>query len=127
MWLFFCYLISQVNGIVMPKVGTKYCTTINIPLVGSQFITTEVLSKKRVSILLEGKINLKGQAIVYQKNNENYFILNKDLADYFEKKKINFKFENYDSILDEIKFKIKIKPIFYTGKVTLKNINNLKN
>jgi hypothetical protein len=125
MWLFFCYLISQVNGIVMPKIGNKYATTINIPLVGSQFITTEVLSKRRVNILLEGKINLQGQAIVYQKNNENYFILNKDLADYFEKKKINFKFENYDSFLDEIKFKINIKPLFYTRKVTLKNINNL--
>ena len=125
MWLFFCYLISQVNGIVMPKIGSKYVSRINIPLVGSQFITTEVLSKKRVNILLEGKINLQGQAIVYQKNNENYFILNKDLADYFEKKKINFKFENYDSFLDEIKFKINIKPLFYTGKVTLKNINNL--
>ncbi len=125
MWLFFCYLISQVNGIVMPKIGNKYATTINIPLVGSQFITTEVLSKRRVNILLEGKINLQGQAIVYQKNNENYFILNKDLADYFEKKKFNFKFENYDSFLDEIKFKINIKPLFYTGKVTLKNINNL--
>ena len=125
MWLFFCYMISQVSGIVMPKIGNKYATTINIPLVGSQFITTEVLSKKRVNILLEGKINLEGQAVIYQKNNENYFILNKDLADYFEKKKINFKFENYDSFLDKIKFKINIKPLFYTGKVTLKNINNL--
>ena len=126
MWLFFCYLISQVNGIIMPKIGSKYCTRINIPLVGQQLITTEVLTKKRVSILLEGKINLQGQAVVYQKNNENYFILNKDLSDYFEKKKINFKFENYDSFLDEIKFKINIKPLFYTGKITLKNINNLK-
>ena len=125
MWLFFCYLICQANGIVMPKIGSKYATTINIPLIGSQFITTEVLTKNRVNILLVGKINLQGQAIVYQKNKENYFILNKELADYFEKKKISFKFENYDTFLDEIKFKINIKSLFYTGRVTLKNIKNL--
>ena len=34
--------------------------------------------------------------------------------------------EKDDEVKDEVNFKINIKPIFFTKKVTLKNIENLK-
>ena len=116
-------LINLINGVNMPKIGTKYIANIKIPLIGNQYLETKVLTNKRVSILLEGTVNLEGEAVVYQKNNKNYFLLNKELASYFEKNQINFFFEEYNDILDQIKFKVNIKPLFYTGKIVLKNKN----
>lgn len=120
---FIMNLINLINGVNMPKIGTKYIANIKIPLIGNQYLETKVLTNKRVSILLEGTVNLEGEAVVYQKNNKNYFLLNKELASYFEKNQINFFFEEYNDILDQIKFKVNIKPLFYTGKIVLKNKN----
>tara|TARA_Y100000389_G_scaffold5404_2_gene5204 strand:- start:3008 stop:3376 length:369 start_codon:yes stop_codon:yes gene_type:complete len=119
-------LINLINGVNMPKIGTKYIANIKIPLIGNQYLETKVLTNKRVSILLEGQINLQGEAVVYQKNNKNYFLLNKELASYFEKNQIKFFFEEYNDILDQIKFKVNIKPLFYTGKIVLKNKKVIK-
>ena len=118
---FIMNLINLINGVNMPKIGTKYIANIKIPLIGNQYLETKVLTNKRVSILLEGKINLEGEAVVYQKNNKKYFLLNKEFASYFEKNQIKFFFEEYNDILDQIKFKVNIKPLFYTGKIVLKN------
>jgi hypothetical protein len=125
MWLFFCYLISVANALT-PPIGNIYCTKITIPLIGSQYVESKVISNRRVEILLEGKINQKGQAIIRKQKNEEQFLLNKELADYLNDKKIEFKLLNYDELKDEVNFKINIKPIFFTKKVTLKNIENLK-
>lgn len=123
---FIMNLINLINGVNMPKIGTKYIANIKIPLIGNQYLETKVLTNKRVSILLEGTVNLEGEAVVYQKNNKNYFLLNKELASYFEKNQINFFFEEYNDILDQIKFKVNIKPLFYTGKIVLKNKKVIK-
>ncbi len=123
---FIMNLINLINGVNMPKIGTKYIANIKIPLIGNQYLETKVLTNKRVSILLEGQINLQGEAVVYQKNNKNYFLLNKELASYFEKNQIKFFFEEYNDILDQIKFKVNIKPLFYTGKIVLKNKKVIK-
>ena len=123
---FIMNLINLINGVNMPKIGTKYIANIKIPLIGNQYLETKVLTNKRVSILLEGKINLEGEAVVYQKNNKNYFLLNKEFASYFEKNQIKFFFEEYNDILDQIKFKVNIKPLFYTGKIVLKNKKVIK-
>ncbi len=125
MWLFFCYLISVANALT-PPIGNIYCTKITIPLIGSQYVESKVISNRRVEILLEGKINQKGQAIIRKQKNEEQFLLNKELADYLNDKKIEFKLLNYDEVKDEVNFKINIKSIFFTKKVTLKNIENLK-
>lgn len=123
---FIMNLINLINGVNMPKIGTKYIANIKIPLIGNQYLETKVLTNKRVSILLEGKINLEGEAVVYQKNNKNYFLLNKEFASYFEKNQIKFFFEEYNDILDQIKFKVNIKPLFYNGKIVLKNKKLIK-
>jgi hypothetical protein len=125
MWLFFCYLISVANALT-PPIGNIYYTKITIPLIGSQYVESKVISNRRVEILLEGKINQKGQAIIRKQKNEEQFLLNKELADYLNDKKIEFKLLNYDEVKDEVNFKINIKSIFFTKKVTLKNIENLK-
>ena len=120
MWLFFCYLISVANALT-PPIGNIYCTKITIPLIGSQYVESKVISNKRVEILLEGKINQKGQAIIRKYKNKEDFLLNKELADYLKDKKIEFKLLNYDEKKDEVNFKINIKPIFFSKKITLKN------
>lgn len=125
MWLFFCYLITIANALI-PPIGNIYCTKISIPLIGSQYVESKIVSKRRVEILLEGKINQKGEAIIRKNKKDDEFLLNKELADYLNDKKIEFKLLNYDEIKDEVNFKINIKPIFFTKKVTLKNIENLK-
>ena len=125
MWLFFCYLITIANALI-PPVGNIYCTKIIIPLIGSQYVESKIVSKRRVEIHLEGKINQKGEAIIRKNKKVDEFLLNKELADYLKDKKIEFKLLNYDEIKDEVNFKINIKPIFFTKKVTLKNIKNLK-
>jgi hypothetical protein len=125
MWLFFCYLITIANALI-PPIGNIYCTKITVPLIGSQYVESKVISNKRVEILLEGKINQKGQAIIRKYKNKEEFLLNKEFADYLNDKKIEFKLLNYDKKKDEVNFKIDIKPIFFTKKVTLKNIENLK-
>ena len=125
MWLFFCYLISVATALT-PHIGNIYCTKITIPLIGSQYVESKIVSKRRVEILLEGKINQKGEAIIRKNKKDDEFLLNKELADYLNDKKIEFKLFNYDEIKDEVNFKINIKPIFFTKKVTLKNIENLK-
>jgi hypothetical protein len=120
MWLFFCYLISVANALT-PPIGNIYCTKITIPLIGSQYVESKVISNRRVEILLEGKINQKGQAIIRKQKNEEQFLLNKELADYLNDKKIEFKLLNYDEVKDEVNFKINIKSIFFSKKITLKN------
>ena len=125
MWLFFCYLITIANALI-PPIGNIYCTKISIPLIGSQYVESKIVSKRRVEILLEGKINQKGEAIIRKNKKDDEFLLNKELADYLNDKKIEFKLLNYDELKDEVNFKINIKPIFFTKKVTLQNIENLK-
>jgi hypothetical protein len=120
MWLFFCYLISVANALT-PPIGNIYYTKITIPLIGSQYVESKVISNRRVEILLEGKINQKGQAIIRKQKNEEQFLLNKELADYLNDKKIEFKLLNYDEVKDEVNFKINIKSIFFSKKITLKN------
>ena len=117
---FFCLIISFSNAL-MPPVGNIYYTKVSIPIIGSQYVESKVASKTRVEILLEGKINQKGEAIIYKKNNEEKFLLNKELANYLSNKKIELKLLNYDEQKDEVNFKINIKPIFFTKKITLKN------
>lgn len=120
MWIFFSFLMSIVNGLV-PPIGNTYCTMITVPLIGTQYVESKMVSKRRVEILLEGKINQKGEAIIRKYNNEEQFLLNKELADYLNDKKIEFKLLNYDVVKDEVNFKINIKPIFFSKKITLKN------
>ena len=120
MWLFFCYLITIANALI-PPVGNIYCTKISIPLIGSQYVESKIVSKRRVEILLEGKINQKGEAIISKNKKNDEFLLNKELADYLNDKKIEFKLLNYDELKDEVNFKINIKSIFFSKKITLKN------
>lgn len=120
MWLFFCYLITIANALI-PPVGNIYCTKISIPLIGSQYVESKIVSKRRVEILLEGKINQKGEAIISKNKKNDEFLLNKELADYLNDKKIEFKLLNYDELKDEVNFKINIKSIFFSKKISLKN------
>ncbi len=124
MWLFLYYLFSVVNGIILP-IGNTYCTKITIPLLGCQYVESKVISKKRVEILLKGKLNHKGEAIINEKDNINQFLLNKEFDDFLKNQKIDFKLINYDIKKDQVNFKINIKPIFFSKIITLKNINKL--
>jgi len=120
MKIFFCLILCLVNGLV-PPIGNIYHTKISIPLIGSQYVESKVISNRRVDMILEGKIKEKGQARIRKYKNKEEFLLNKELADFLKDKKIEFKLLNYDEIKDEVNFKINIKPIFFSKKITLKN------
>ena len=101
----------------MPKIGSIYSKTINIPLVGKQYIETEMISKNRAKLILKGLLNEEGQAVYTIKNNKTKIKLNYCLNNLLNTIKCKFSDINYNENKDEIEINLFIKPIFYKKKL----------
>tara|TARA_B100000900_G_scaffold416047_1_gene448704 strand:+ start:582 stop:956 length:375 start_codon:yes stop_codon:yes gene_type:complete len=106
---------------ILPPIGNKYYTSINIPLFGKQSIRYERSSKFISEISLSGKINEHGY--IYFSENEPYKYTLDNTLDYLLKKyQCILSDPYYDHINDIIILNIQINIVKYSKKLIL--INN---
>jgi len=112
------------TSFILPKPGSIYENKINIPLIGKQYITAEILSNSYANIKLRGLINENGTI----RNVKNYFSddtykLSYNLQKIIKTYGTTITFPIYDEISDEIIFNINIKYINYRNKIIMVRIN----
>ena len=121
--LFFIFIITTLQSLLLPQIGSIYSKTITIPLIGKQYIETEMISKNRAKVIFKGLLNEEGQAVYIIKNNKTNIKLNNYLDNLLKSIKCQFSDINYNKNKDEIEFNLFIKPILYKKKIILeKNI-----
>ena len=115
-------LLLLINNI-LPPIGNKYYTSVNIPLIGKQNIKYERTKKFISEITLSGKINEHGYIYFYNDDNDTYeYKLDNTLEHLLKKYKCSLNDPYYDYINDMIILNIQINLIKYSKKLTL--INN---
>tara|TARA_X000000368_G_scaffold389302_1_gene351545 strand:- start:748 stop:1122 length:375 start_codon:yes stop_codon:yes gene_type:complete len=115
-------LLLLINNI-LPPIGNKYYTSVNIPLIGKQNIKYERTKKFISEITLSGKINEHGYIYFYNNDNDTYeYKLDNTLEHLLKKYKCSLNDPYYDYINDMIILNIQINLIKYSKKLTL--INN---
>ena len=115
-------LLLLINNI-LPPIGNKYYTSVNIPLIGKQNIKYERTKKFISEITLSGKINEHGYIYFYNNDNNTYkYRLDNTLEHLLKKYKCTLNDPYYDYINDIIILNIQINLIKYSKKLTL--INN---
>ena len=117
-------LLLLINNI-LPPIGNKYYTSVNIPLIGKQNIKYERTKKLISEITLSGKINEHGYIYFYNNDNDNNtykYRLDNTLEHLLKKYKFALNDPYYDFINDIIILNIQINLIKYSKKLTL--INN---
>tara|TARA_Y100000389_G_scaffold142440_1_gene140477 strand:- start:6929 stop:7303 length:375 start_codon:yes stop_codon:yes gene_type:complete len=115
-------LLLLINNI-LPPIGNKYYTSVNIPLIGKQNIKYERTKKFISEITLSGKINEYGYIYFYNDDNDTYeYKLDNTLEHLLKKYKCSLNDPYYDYINDMIILNIQINLIKYSKKLTL--INN---
>ena len=115
-------LLLLINNI-LPPIGNKYYTSVNIPLIGKQNIKYERTKKFISEITLSGKINEHGYIYFYNDDNDTYeYKLDNTLEHLLKKYKCSLNDPYYDYINDMIILNIQINLIKYSKKHTL--INN---
>lgn len=105
---------------MLPPIGNRYYTSINIPLIGTQIVKYERTKKLISEISLSGKINKQGY--IYFDNKYPYkYTLDSTLENILKKYKCTFSEPLYDNINDVIRLNIRINLIRFSKKLTLIN------
>ena len=116
-------IVNVLMSVIMPSIGNIYGKNILIPLVGYQYIETEIKKKNTVSITLSGIINEKGTAkYIKYKGGDDIIILSRNLKQLIKQFRCEFNFPVYDNNNDIIIFKLYIKPLYFNKKIVLKKI-----
>ena len=105
----------------LPPINNKYACTFNIPLVGTQNIEYERVSKRLSEIRLSGKINKNGY-IYLNLNNPTKYEIGDSLKNILKKYKCSLSSPFYDPRKDIILIGININIIRYSKNLILKNI-----
>lgn len=114
--IFFVLILNN----MLPPIGNKYYTSINIPLIGRQNIKYERTKKLISKVSLSGKVNKQGY--IYFDNNDSYkYTLDDTLENILKKYKCTLSDPYYDNINDIITLNIKINIIRYSKKLILTN------
>ena len=114
--IFFVLILNN----MLPPIGNKYYTSINIPLIGRQNIKYERTKKLISEVSLSGKVNKQGY--IYFDNNDSYkYTLDDTLENILKKYKCTLSDPYYDNINDIITLNIKINIIRYSKKLILTN------
>jgi hypothetical protein len=120
-FIFLLFLVP-VLSFRSPPINKVYNKKLYIPLVGTQFIETKMITKNKAKIKLEGIINRNGLAYYYNKNNKVNIKLSRELSLLMDEIKCTFSEPNYNYDKDEISFNLYIKPIYFNKKIILTKI-----
>jgi hypothetical protein len=105
---------------MLPPIGNRYYTSINIPLIGTQNVKYERTKKLISELTLSGKINKQGY--IYFDNKDSYkYTLDNTLENILKKYKCSLSDPLYDNINDVITFNIRINLIRFSKELTLIN------
>lgn len=119
---YFIYLLS----IILPTPGNIYYKNFNIPLIGSQYIETEIITNNFARIKLDGLINDNGSVKYIIEDNKEIIRVSHNLKKIMIKYNTDFSDTYYDSVKDLIIFNLNIKLFNYKKKIIMekKNKNN---
>ena len=105
---------------MLPPIGNRYYTSINIPLIGTQNVKYERTKKLISEVSLSGKVNKQGY--IYFHNKDPYkYTLDNTLENILKKYKCTLSEPLYDNINDVITLNIRINLIRFSKKLTLMN------
>ena len=105
---------------MLPPIGNRYYTSINIPLIGTQNVKYERTKKLISEVSLSGKVNKQGY--IYFDNKDPYkYTLDNTLENILKKYKCTLSEPLYDNINDVITLNIRINLIRFSKKLTLIN------
>lgn len=105
---------------MLPPIGNRYYTSINIPLIGTQNVKYKRTKKLISEVSLSGKVNKQGY--IYFDNKDPYkYTLDNTLENILKKYKCTLSEPLYDNINDVITLNIRINLIRFSKKLTLMN------
>ena len=105
---------------MLPPIGNRYYTSINIPLIGTQNVKYKRTKKLISEVSLSGKVNKQGY--IYFDNKDPYkYTLDNTLENILKKYKCTLSEPLYDNINDVITLNIRINLIRFSKKLTLIN------
>jgi|TARA_B110000967_G_C18863947_1_gene551624 hypothetical protein len=105
---------------MLPPIGNRYYTSINIPLIGTQNVKYERTKKLISELTLSGKVNKQGY--IYFDNKDSYkYTLDNTLENILKKYKCSLSDPLYDNINDVITLNIRINLIRFSKELTLIN------
>ena len=125
--IFVFSLIVNINPLTFnfPNIGNSYINKFNIPLIGQQKITAEIVTNNTANIELDGLIKEKGYCKYGIFNNKLYIIVNSNLKKILNKFNTEFGLPEYDKNEDELKFKINIKKLRFEKQLILKRYEKM--
>lgn len=131
----FCKIINSLMGynlysgfkgngnLLLPYPGSIYEKNINFPLIGKQYVETEIITNNYANIKLKGLINNEGY-IKYISNNDKYiFKVSHSLRKLIKKYNIEIINLYYNSENDSIDINVNIKYIRYKSFIQLERLN----
>lgn len=113
------FFVLSLNN-MLPPIGNRYYTSINIPLIGTQNVKYERTKKLISELTLSGKVNKQGY--IYFDNKDSYkYTLDNTLENILKKYKCSLSDPLYDNINDVITLNIRINLIRFSKELTLIN------
>ena len=111
--IFVFSLIVNINSLNLnfPQIGNSYINKFNIPLIGYQKITAEIVTNNTVNLEFDGLIKEKGYCRYRIFNNKLFISVNSNLKKKLNKFNTDFGLPEYNKEEDELKFKIYIKKL----------------
>ena len=120
-------LVLNINTLnfKFPNVGNSYINKFNIPLIGQQKITAEIITNNTANIELDGLIKEKGYCKFGIFNKKLYILVNSNLKKVLNKFNTEFGLPEYNQEDDELKFKINIKKLRFEKQLILKRYEKM--
>tara|TARA_B100001093_G_scaffold351999_1_gene336463 strand:+ start:2574 stop:2954 length:381 start_codon:yes stop_codon:yes gene_type:complete len=114
--------LANTNLLAIPPIGNIYGKSVNLPLIGGQYIETKYINKNTAIIRLKGIINKNGTSTISKKNDEEIIELSENLLDTMKKFRCQLNKPYYDSDNDKIIFNLCFKSII-SKKIVLNRID----